>query len=419
MAVQRIQIANNKRINGVKHQKQKISVLLAEHKDEKARIQVEHIIRDDFTIEGYEVLELMCELVHERIRQVTTSSKDPPEEMKEAIASLIWASKNVDIEEFRNVKQQLRQKYTAEFIKQSETNENGLVNPRLFSKLTYKPPSQFLVVKYLEEIARAYNVDWTPSALLLNSVSEEAHKDGGDGTVEASKDAPFATPNGSSVPMAPASGFSSAYAPTLIQPSNNTRFPGMTVEEEQEMEAANKLRAAGTTYLVPVPGAKSSPNTTPIVNPHIGIPAIPFNPQKSVHQAAASAPTSAVPIATAHYLDDEEAILCQQAAMQIEDEERLALYNDHPNPHHRVHTNIDMTLKKLEKYEKAENADDDAIDTTVAPDVAPTTFFTTTFDETAVHHNATAPPPSVPQNTDSDDPLAALQARLAALNQTK
>lgn len=225
MAVQRIQIANNKRINAVKIQKKKISELLAEHKDEKARIQVEHIIRDDFTIEGYEVLELMCELVHERIRQITTSSKDPPEDLKEAIASLIWAARNVDIEEMRNVRQQLKQKYTPEFIKFSETNENNLVNPRLYAKLTYKPPSQYLVIKYLEEIARAYNVDWSPSALLLNEAAAQASdgkdgdgKDGGGGgAVEASRDAPFATPSGASIPMAPASGFASAYAPTLVQ----------------------------------------------------------------------------------------------------------------------------------------------------------------------------------------------------------
>jgi vacuolar protein sorting-associated protein IST1 len=29
-------------------------------------VQVEGIIRDDFTIEGYEILELLCELIAER-----------------------------------------------------------------------------------------------------------------------------------------------------------------------------------------------------------------------------------------------------------------------------------------------------------------------------------------------------------------
>ena len=35
-----------------------------------AASQVEHIIRSDFTIEAYEILELYCELLHERIRLI-------------------------------------------------------------------------------------------------------------------------------------------------------------------------------------------------------------------------------------------------------------------------------------------------------------------------------------------------------------
>jgi vacuolar protein sorting-associated protein IST1 len=435
MAVQRIQIANNKRVNGVKHQKQKISQLLAEHKDEKARIQVEHIIRDDFTIEGYEVLELMCELVHERIRQVTTSVKDPPEEMKEAIASLIWASRNVDIEELRNVRQQLRQKYTAEFVKQSETNENNLVNPRLYAKLTYKPPSQYLVVKYLEEIARAYNVDWTPSSLLLNAAANESTAGGdedgkganGGEEVHASKDAPFSTPSGSSIQMAPASGFASAYAPTLIAPAPNARFPGMTVDEEREMEAANKLRAAGATYSVPVPSS-AAPTLASLANaassnPHVGIPAIPFNPQKSAHQQA-SAPVmvTAQVVATAHFLDDEEAFICQQAAIEIEEHESRQSGDKFPSPlpdPHNSSSHLSSRLSQQQQMSDPEAAEqmrghEDVIDRTVAPDV---NFFTNALDETA-DSSSSAPAPA-PAPGGPEDPLAALQARLAALNQNR
>ena len=49
-------------------------------------MKAEHIIRDDFTIEGYEVLELLCELVHERVRQITTA-KECPADLKEAVCS--------------------------------------------------------------------------------------------------------------------------------------------------------------------------------------------------------------------------------------------------------------------------------------------------------------------------------------------
>eukprot|EP01033_Poteriospumella_lacustris_P009096 gene9096-6540_t len=312
MAVQRIQMSNNKRINAVKIQKKKISELLAEHKDEKARIQVEHIIRDDFTIEGYEVLELMCELVHERIRQITTSSKDPPVDLKEAIASLIWAARNVDIEEMRNVRQQLKQKYSPEFIKSSETNENNLVNPRLYAKLTYKPPSQYLVIKYLEEIA------------------------------------------------------------------------------QREQEEANRLRQAGATYSVPVPTAAAKPATLSDAvasNPHIGMPAIPFNPQKSARAAAATPAT--VPLAQAVPVQDDEDY--EDMLRDVDAFERKYAHTVAPA------TSIDA--------EAAYNAVDPA------PAVS---FLAEHLDaQHDQHQPVSQPPPPVPS---AEDPLATLQARLAALN---
>lgn len=271
MAVQRIQIANNKRINAVKIQKKKIADLLAENKYEKAQIQVEHIIRDDFTIEGYEVLELMCELVHERVRQITTSTTTVPVEMMEAVGSLIWAAKHVEIDELKNVRQQLKQKFGSEFIKIAEANEDGKkVNVRLINKMVYRPPSRGLVRKYLEEIAKAYNVDWTPPPLI------EAE--------DVFMETPFATPVGDSIPMAPGSGFASAYAPTLINATPNTvlttlffviailniysvslpsqRFPTLTEDEERELEAAKRLQQSAS-LARPAPEAVSPPAPAP------------------------------------------------------------------------------------------------------------------------------------------------------------
>lgn len=302
MAVQRIQISNNKRINSVKIQKQKISQILAEHKDEKARIQVEHIIRDDFTIEGYEVLELLCELVHERIRQLTVA-KQCPEDLKEAVSSLIWAAKNVEIEELKQVGQQFTQKFGKEFAKAAIENTNGEVNARLYAKLVYKPPSSHLVVKYLEEIARAYNVDW------IAPIEEEINPD-----------APFASPSGSSIPMAPGSGFASAYAPTLATTHPNQRYPAMTTDEEKEYEQSLRLKTAPSSLmLVAAPAAAES--SVRAATAGYGIPAVPRdapgssnvsnnnnnsgsnNNNESGGGGCAAAPMSPTPSAPPHVVD--------------------------------------------------------------------------------------------------------------------
>lgn len=157
MASQRINVTNNKRTNAAKHAKREIASLLSEHKDEKARIKVEHIVREDFLIESYELLGLMCDLLYERIPQIS-ASKECPQEMRSAVCSVIWACDYVDFPELKEVAAQLTKKFGDKFAKAARANEQQEVNERLCSKLVYKPPSKQLVVKYLNEIAKAYDV---------------------------------------------------------------------------------------------------------------------------------------------------------------------------------------------------------------------------------------------------------------------
>jgi hypothetical protein len=157
MASHRINVANNKRTNAAKHAKREIATLLGDHKDEKARIRAEHIIREDFMIESYELLGLMCELLFERIPQITMN-KECPLEMFPAVCSIIWATDYVDFPELKEAALQLTKKYGQKFATDAKANSNHCVNERLFSKLVYKPPSRQLVGKYLREIAHAYDV---------------------------------------------------------------------------------------------------------------------------------------------------------------------------------------------------------------------------------------------------------------------
>jgi hypothetical protein len=60
-----------------------------------------------------------------------------------------------------------------------------------------QPPSAYLVINYLKEIAKAANIAWEPTDLLLSEEEMEARA------------APV--PNGFSIPMAPGSQLSSVY----------------------------------------------------------------------------------------------------------------------------------------------------------------------------------------------------------------
>ena len=77
----------------MKQQIREIAKMLAEDppKEEKARIKSEALIRDDNTVEAYEILQLNCELLSERIHLIT-HSKECPQDLVSSISTLIWAS---------------------------------------------------------------------------------------------------------------------------------------------------------------------------------------------------------------------------------------------------------------------------------------------------------------------------------------
>ena len=216
MAVSRFGIASNKKTALMKQQMREIAKLLSEDppKEEKARIRAEALIRDDDTIEAYEILALSCELLVERLKYVTVS-KRCPDDLKSTISTLIWASARVDIKELNDVRKQFRSKYGKEFDTASLNNQDLVVNERVVAKLSVIPPNAFLVQTYLEKIADQFDVDWKPVSTL--SAQKLA--------------APMDAPSGYSVPIAPGTG----YATSLSKPNGNFDETGQTNRQEKDI----------------------------------------------------------------------------------------------------------------------------------------------------------------------------------------
>jgi len=163
MAVSRFEMAANKKTALMKQQMREISKLLDESppKEEKARIRAEALIRDDGVVEAYEILQLTCELLGERIKLIS-SEKTCPDDLKSSISTLVWATPRCDIKELNEIKKQFRSKYGKKFDQAAMDNEGGVVNERIMAKLSVQPPSAFLVQTYLEKIADQFGVDWAP-----------------------------------------------------------------------------------------------------------------------------------------------------------------------------------------------------------------------------------------------------------------
>ena len=195
-------------------------------------------------IESYELIELLCELLHERVRYMA-SNKDCPPDLMQAVCSIIWATTRVEISELVEVKKQLVKKYGSKFALAAEANENNCVNERLFAKLSVQPPSQFLVQRYLEELAKEFNVEWTPT-------------DFGDASGVGDPALPVSSPQGFSIPMAPGTQLGSAYqrAP-LVPVVHQQPLPSHMAPSEPEFfpppPSYAEAMAAGWIYLYSLP----------------------------------------------------------------------------------------------------------------------------------------------------------------------
>ncbi|KAK3944789.1 DUF292-domain-containing protein [Diplogelasinospora grovesii] len=158
LAVARLRMAQKRDEALGKNQRRVMAQLLEVGKIDSARIRVENIIRSDITTELHEILELYCELLLARAGLLDAPTCDLG--LEEAVKSIIYAAPKTEIKELQTVRTLLAEKFGKEFVIQAMENSDGKVSEKVVKKLSVTPPKEELVIGYLEEIAKAYGVNW-------------------------------------------------------------------------------------------------------------------------------------------------------------------------------------------------------------------------------------------------------------------
>ncbi|KAI9230227.1 MAG: regulator of Vps4 activity in the MVB pathway-domain-containing protein [Piptocephalis tieghemiana] len=162
LALNRLKLLQTRKLAVNANLRQEIASLLQAHKEASATIRVENVIREDNAVEALEVLELFCELLLARFGLLESSKPaqlDP--RLSEAISSLIWAAPRCEARELLILRDLLAPKLGREGAIAAYENTDGVVHPRVVLKLSTEPPSSDLVQAYLQEIASAYQVNWS------------------------------------------------------------------------------------------------------------------------------------------------------------------------------------------------------------------------------------------------------------------
>lgn len=181
LSINRLKMLQAKKSSLNKHQRREIAGLLDNGKEESARIRVEHIIREDFHMEAMEILELYCELLLARFGLLEQMNHCDPA-IAEAVNTIIYAAPRADqVKELGLVRDQLMAKFGRDFVVNAMENKDDCVNARIISKLRVSTPDLFLVDRYLEEIAKTYNVNWKSD--ITNNDDDDDGDDGGGGSL--------------------------------------------------------------------------------------------------------------------------------------------------------------------------------------------------------------------------------------------
>ncbi|KAI6648665.1 IST1-like [Oopsacas minuta] len=175
LSMQRFKLLEKKKTEQAMKARREIADLIKNGRIERARIKVEHIVREDYLVEAMEILELYCDLLLARMGLLETMAYCE-EGLSEAVNTLIWATPRLqaDVQELEQVSKQLSLKFGKTFGEQARANRTGAVNEKVIHRLGVQAPSPSLVEQYMSVIAKNYNVhyDLDTSVMIEGNIPE-------------------------------------------------------------------------------------------------------------------------------------------------------------------------------------------------------------------------------------------------------
>jgi len=168
LTINRLKLLEKKKTEMALKSRKEIADYIQIGKPERAKIRVEHIIREDYLVEAMEIVEMYCDLLLARFGLIE-QMKNLDDGLAEAISSLIWVSPRLqaDVQELKTVSDQLVAKYGKPYGLACRENSVGTVSEKLMHKMSVQAPPKLTVEKYIIEIAKYYNVEYEPDPQVM------------------------------------------------------------------------------------------------------------------------------------------------------------------------------------------------------------------------------------------------------------
>ncbi|CAA9994288.1 unnamed protein product [Nesidiocoris tenuis] len=163
LAVNRLKLLEKKKTELAQKARKEIADYISDGKCERAKIRVEHIIREDYMVEAMELIEMYCDILLSRFGLLQEIKGMDPS-LAEAISSLLWVAPRLgnECEELKVISDQLTGKYGKKYAEACRVAGVDTISEKLRHKMSVQAPPKILVEKYLIEIAKIYNIAYEP-----------------------------------------------------------------------------------------------------------------------------------------------------------------------------------------------------------------------------------------------------------------
>ncbi|XP_057828863.2 uncharacterized protein LOC131040010 isoform X2 [Cryptomeria japonica] len=154
----------NKRSIKIKQARQDIAQLLGNGQHQNCFKRVDFLFQEQNLLDGYDMVVKFCECILERLSYIRRH-KDRPQDINEAVSSLIYASARcADLPELLRLRSLFAKRYGYEFASAAVyLHHNSCVNQQIIEQLPDRLPDIDSKLKLLKGIAVEFNLQWDSS----------------------------------------------------------------------------------------------------------------------------------------------------------------------------------------------------------------------------------------------------------------
>eukprot|EP00767_Chilomastix_cuspidata_P002860 gnl/Chilomastix_cuspidata/299.p1 GENE.gnl/Chilomastix_cuspidata/299~~gnl/Chilomastix_cuspidata/299.p1 ORF type:complete len:306 (-),score=123.31 gnl/Chilomastix_cuspidata/299:60-944(-) len=161
MAKIRLQQKTMKKNNVNRASRREVAQMITSGNTTRAEIKAEMMVREDYTVEAYEILLDLLELIIARSPIIMKEKTCPPSLLMH-ISTVIWAASYVEVPDFMTLKEDFKKKYGKRFVEEALANTLNKANPKIVARLSIMVPPRDTVLRYMEGIAKQFDVGFDP-----------------------------------------------------------------------------------------------------------------------------------------------------------------------------------------------------------------------------------------------------------------